>query len=80
MSCSEFAEFYQKEPSRAESVMFSWAQGYMSGINERGSPRKNIAGMPLDKQKQSIRVFCDQRPLANVYDAVRDLYLQLPDR
>src|SRR5689334_9555114 len=31
--CSEFANYYRNDPKMADAMFFSWAQGYISGIN-----------------------------------------------
>jgi hypothetical protein len=32
-SCGEFSEMYRSDPNQAEFMFFSWAQGFMSGLN-----------------------------------------------
>ena len=32
-TCGRFAEAYRRNPNRAEEFYFSWAQGFMSGLN-----------------------------------------------
>ena len=32
-TCTEFAEKYKADPNLAETIYFSWAQGFMSGWN-----------------------------------------------
>jgi hypothetical protein len=80
VSCAQFAQYYQQDPRGTESYMFAWAQGYMAGLNEVWPIKKNVVGWENDKQKDRIRAYCNQHPLANVVDAVRDVFMQLPDR
>lgn len=80
VSCGEYAQRYQRNPTGTEDYVYAWAQGYMSGLNYAGAIRKNLRGMSIDKQKEHIRAFCDQRPLANVVMAIRDLFERLPNR
>ena len=80
-SCSKFAEVYRESPARWEILFFSWAQGFMSGLNferiELGQYR-DMSAMPTGAQKNVIRVYCDRHPLGNYMDAVIDLYQRLP--
>jgi len=72
---------YQQDPQSTDEIVFTWAQGYMTGMNAAAFfTRKNLRGWSLEQQKQHIRAFCDQRPLANVRDAVSDLFNNLPNR
>jgi hypothetical protein len=32
-SCAKYAETYRKNPDYTDNVYYSWAQGYMSGLN-----------------------------------------------
>lgn len=81
-SCAEFARAYQKDPVGAGSFFFSWAQGYMSGIN-RGpllnkQPIYNLAARSPIQQQISIAQYCDERPLASYVQAVLHLLSTLP--
>jgi HdeA/HdeB family len=80
VTCAEFAQAYQQNPQSTEGYFFAWAQGYMTGLNGSMFARKNLRAWPLEQQKQHIRAFCDKRPLANVRDAARDLFTNLPER
>jgi hypothetical protein len=52
----------------------------MSGLNQASWQKKNLRGWTIDRQKQHIRAYCDQRPLANVVAAVQDVFDNLPAR
>lgn len=78
--CGEYAQRYRDNPQGTEDYVHAWAQGYMSGVNAVSLVRKNLRGMSIEKQKEHIRAFCDQRPLANVVVAVQDLFDRLPTR
>jgi len=81
VSCAEFAKEYQQNPQATEVIYFTWAQGYMSGLNDSlFFNRKNLRGWQLEQQKQHIRAFCDKNPLKNVVFAIRDLFSNLPAR
>ena len=79
--CAEFEQRYQQSPQATENYFYAWAQGYMSGVNQASLlGKKNIRGWRTEQQKQHIRSYCDEHPLANVVVAVQDLYEKLPDR
>jgi hypothetical protein len=81
-SCASFGKFYQDNPRDAEEAFFTWAQGYMSGINttlivlSRGS--RDLSGMPQAHQQSFLRQYCNGHPLENYADAVNELYGKLP--
>jgi hypothetical protein len=83
-SCAEFAKLYTSNPSVAEDIFFTWAQGFMSGLNasswaEIGTYR-SIEGTPSEMAALKIRVrsYCDVHPLAQYVSAVLDVYNSLP--
>jgi hypothetical protein len=80
VSCGEYAQSFQENPEGAERYFFAWAQGYMSGVNQASTVRKNLRGWSLAKQKDHIRAFCDKRPLAHYGEAVQSVFGSLPDR
>lgn len=80
VSCAEFAQSYQRAPETTEDYFYAWAQGYMSGLNRASGERKNLRGWTIARQKQHIRTYCDQRPLANVVAAVQNVFDNLPAR
>ena len=80
-SCGQFAADYRKNPEIWEIAYFTWAQGYMSGLNIAGMgngyrPRELSGDYSAHRQK--IRSFCDQSPLKSYMDAVIDLWKNLP--
>lgn len=81
-TCGAFAAMYKDDPKFAEDHLFDWAQGMMSGMNARSllasEGSRDLASLPTDKQRSALRAFCDQRPLANYYEAVTDLYSSMP--
>jgi hypothetical protein len=60
VSCAEFAQHYQKDPQGTEEYFYAWAQGYMSGVNQASSVRKNLVGWRIAHQKQHIRSYCKE--------------------
>jgi hypothetical protein len=79
-TCGEFAQDYRRNPSQAEIDYFNWAQGYMSGANVRGdfNLEHNLSAWFLDQQREFLRRYCNEHPLANYYSAVIELYGSLP--
>lgn len=73
-------------------LAFSWAQGWMTGLNlslhERKLPMKNLSALPIGSESASpfgsefmiIDDYCRQHPEKKYYDAVLDLFERLPDQ
>jgi hypothetical protein len=76
VSCAEFRQAYNNDPKNAENLFFSWALGFMSGLNtellERGETDLNA--MPMAKQKELVRTWCEKHPQAGYFAAVFELY------
>ena len=76
VSCADFGQACRDDPKNAENLFFSWALGFMSGLNtqllEHGETDLN--GLPMDKQKEFIRAECKAHPQAAYFAAVFDLY------
>jgi len=82
-TCAQFASKYGQNPSVIEAVYFSWAQGYMSGLNVgalafHGSA-KALDSMPFEDQQSAVRDYCNGHPLALYPEAVMSLYTHLPN-
>lgn len=89
VSCGQFAEHYQRDPSGAELYYLSWAQGYVSGFYTfaavaSGMTSDELAKQPFFQKSMDpqvwflhIRRFCDDRPLASFYEAGTDLLQNL---
>jgi hypothetical protein len=76
VSCADFGRACRDDPKNAENLFFSWALGFMSGLNtellNRGETDLNE--LPMDKQKEFIRAECKAHPQAAYFAAVFDLY------
>ncbi len=76
-ACASFASNFKKNPMM-EAFYFTWAQGYMSGLNMGllaiGNEMTDLGDFDIDRQQSFIRRFCDQHPLKNYTDAVDDLF------
>ena len=80
-SCAGFTSQY-KDNAIEELISFTWAQGYMSGLNSAQYLRKeglrNLAAWPQDQQLAQIRLYCQQSPSSPYYLSVFELYHALP--
>jgi hypothetical protein len=78
-SCAVFARTYKDKPKTADMIYFSWAQGYMSGvnlaagINNKDYRPANLNAMAIAAQQRFIRDFCDRNPLKDFREAVDTL-------
>jgi hypothetical protein len=83
-TCNEFAQKYKQDPELAETVYFSWAQGFMSGWNYEllalNQPIQNLSSQSLRQQQAFVRNYCNQKPLAPFSEAVLKLYQTLDRR
>lgn len=83
-SCAKFGELYKLNPTQAEDLFFTWAQGFISGLDletelQAGVTRLPDGGsLPLEPIKLQIRSFCDAHPLAPYYSSVTKVYMGLP--
>lgn len=80
-SCAQFAQDLKADTS-LEFTYFSWAQGYMSGMNvtlgSANASTKNLNARDVTDQMASIRAYCDSHPLQIYGRAAQDLYNSLP--
>lgn len=74
-TCLQFAQAYAADAS-SESQYFSWAQGWLSGLNSsagkcgKGSTAWDLEVVPADVQKMAIRQYCWAHPLDQYTRAV----------
>jgi len=84
ISCAKISQDYQRTPTQIETVMMTWAQGFMSGMNRgpqkgaQNSQYRDMAAMTIEAQQASLRKYCDEHPTAEFWKAVLDLYFKLP--
>jgi hypothetical protein len=80
-SCGQLAQDYSTL-SDVEAVWFTWAQGFMSGLNMKMGidqhQYRNLGAMTVEEQKRFLRNFCDQHPLKNFLEAVTALWAGFP--
>jgi hypothetical protein len=74
VSCSQYAQEVRSHGENMRAFFFSWAEGFMSGLNTRlGSPT-NLGAMETNAQNAFIDQYCNQRSLSSYSDAVMSLY------
>jgi hypothetical protein len=79
VSCADFGQACRDDRKGAENLFFSWAQGFMSGLNtellERGEADLNK--LSVAEQKELLRSYCEAHPRAAYFAAVFELYNRL---
>jgi hypothetical protein len=77
--CSNFIEDAESQSHSEVDFYFSWAQGFMSGLNiaRLNDEPNRFKSMSVEDQKSHIRNFCMQNPTAKYFRAVIDLYVSL---
>jgi hypothetical protein len=76
-SCSQYAQAVRISGENMRSFFFSWAQGFLSGVNTHpmlAGSSTNLAALAANSQQTLIDQFCDQHPLALYVNAVLSLY------
>jgi hypothetical protein len=75
MACGEVAGALQAHPED-ENLFFSWAQGFMSGLNTEllKHGETDLNGIPLDAQKEFLLTYCKAHPRAAYFEAVFKLF------
>jgi hypothetical protein len=82
VTCAEFAKAYAAAPQVTEDLYYSWALGFMTGLNTE-NPDNLFAVLNATSQHNetsAIRDYCDAHPQAKYIDAVLDLYLSMPKK
>jgi hypothetical protein len=83
-SCAEFARLYKMDSDKTEDLFFSWAQGFISGMEVYSEAFDKYEKLPagtalaIESTKGSIMTYCDKHPLLPYYMAVFDTYNHLP--
>jgi hypothetical protein len=86
-TCAVFRAHYKGHVPSLENFYFSWAQGYMSGLNvaasgvnvaaSRGAVTADLNAIPAPTQLRFIREFCDHNPLERYSAAVEALLAKI---
>jgi hypothetical protein len=81
-SCEEFSKAYKAQPALAETVYFTWAEGFMSGLSFMATaadiPPLDLKKIDADSAKTDIKSYCNAFPQAPYYDAIIPIYNRLP--
>ncbi len=83
-TCGEFAKSYVGNPTVVEDTYFTWAEGFMSGLNFVTAVYKmpgrefSSGDISMQSYQSYIRAFCNQHPMAQYLEAVFALYSSLP--
>jgi opacity protein-like surface antigen len=81
-SCAQFAKAYADNPTVTEDLYFTWAQGFMSGLNlealANNMSYRVLNGTEMAAQKVQIRSYCDRHPLAQYAMAITNIYNGFP--
>jgi hypothetical protein len=76
--CSAFTQDMRKDPKFGEVFYFSWAEGYMSGVNvAKWNDQHAFRSMPANQQREFIQDYCNKNPNDKFFKAVYSLYLTL---
>jgi hypothetical protein len=70
ISCGKISQDYQSNPTGIETVMMTWAQGFMSGMN-RGPQKGAQNGQYRDMAAMTIEA--QQRALESIVMSIRRL-------
>ena len=78
-SCAEYAADYRRSPEALETIYFTWAQGFISGVNaDRANDFFDLKAKTPHEMRRLIRQYCNAHPLANYREAVLELMKSLP--
>ena len=81
-TCGVFAQDYRKDGAAVENIYFTWAQGFMSGMNgmlvNEAKGFRQLTAKSTSEQKAFIRSYCSQHPLDDYPTAVVALFRSLP--
>ena len=76
--------YYSDAQAEVKGEFFTWAQGYMSGVNavsviiEKSLVFKNLRGRSVEEEKRLIGYWCGTHPASDFADAALQLYRALP--
>jgi len=78
-TCAQFNADYEIDGEYAENTYFSWAQGYLTGINSRSDRFYHLLpdALPRDQQRRFLRQYCNRKPKIDFIEAVRALYQRI---
>jgi hypothetical protein len=79
-SCETFAKKYKANRKFTDEFYFTWAEGFLTGLNAGTDAvkRRDLAGVNILAQMDYVRDFCDANPSKDYSDAVLKLWSELP--
>ena len=80
-TCAQFEHLHHEDPAMVDAF-FSWAEGYLSGLNDRYVGQRGAAdllppNLSTGEQKTYLDGFCRQHPDAPYMQGVVALYEQM---
>lgn len=79
--CERFLQLYDATSTAADDVYFTWATGFMSGLNTAITTQKtsshDLSAKSEDEQKSLLRSYCTNHPLGTYMQAVLNVYFDL---
>jgi len=75
-TCADFEKAYHDNPETNENLFYSWALGFMSGLNTTlmGHGETDLHELSEEAQKLFLRSTCKAHPQGSYVGAVFDLY------
>jgi hypothetical protein len=81
-SCAKFGKDFQEDPAQVEIMYFTWAAGFLTGVNATSkatnNARRNLDAISPAEQRQFMRRYCASHPLNNYADGVFELLEAFP--
>jgi hypothetical protein len=81
-TCGKYLEQKRADPQHADDMFYSWANGYLSGMNEAlasaGQPRHDLGAKSAESKVQFIQDYCKEHPLGDYLSSVLALIRSLP--
>jgi hypothetical protein len=81
-TCGKYLEQKRDDPQHADDMFYSWANGYVSGMNEAlasaGQPRHDLGAKSAESKVQFIQDYCKEHPLGDYLSSVLALIRSLP--
>lgn len=80
--CSDFTQMHRVIDAKgADNRFYSWAQGYMSGLNAVDEKAtgigRDLSSVPVAEQQRYLREFCERYPTTIYLIGVRELWQTL---
>jgi hypothetical protein len=83
-TCAQYAADYKRNPSNADAVFMSWAQGFVSGwksslLTKGERDTKNLSSKTPEQMARHIHAYCDANPLKPFFIAALDFHDSLSE-